>query len=259
MNYINKLETPDTSRPILLCEEDDYQIYWLGLNQESAFRVNVYLIKSGEEAVIVDPGNRNFFEPIKQEVENILGDLNKVIGAVFCHQDPDVAASVVDWLEILPDMQVITSPRTNVLLPFYGIKGEYQFFDITKENFVFTNQKELEFIESPFLHFPGAFSTYCPKSKFLFSGDIFAALDIEWSLIVEDFNEHKMAMDLFSKDYFASNIATKGYALKLEDYDISAILPQHGSIIPQKFVKDSIDYLKDLQCGLDLIYPYLKD
>ena len=259
MNYINKLEMPDTTKPILLFEEDDYQIYWLGLNQESAFRVNVYLIKSGDEAVIVDPGNRNFFEPIKKEVEDILGGVEKVVGAIFCHQDPDVAASIIDWLEIRPDMKVITTPRTNVLLPFYGIKEEYDFFDVTKEPFVFKNKKYIEFIEAPFLHFPGAFTTYCPTSKFLFSGDIFAALDIEWSLIVEDFETHKMAMDLFSKDYFASNIATRGFAMKIENKDIEAVLPQHGSILPQKFVKDSIEYLKELQCGLDLIYPYLKD
>jgi len=259
MNYINELEMPDTTKPILLFSEEDYQIYWLGLNQDSAFRVNVYLVKSGEEAVIIDPGNRNFFEPIKQEVKAIVGDLDKVVGAVFCHQDPDVSASIVDWLEIRPDMKVITSPRTNVLLPFYGIKGEYDFFDITKNNFVFSNGRVLEFIESPFLHFPGAFTTYCHSSKFLFSGDIFAALDIEWSLIVEDFETHKMAMDLFSKDYFASNIATRGFAMKVEKYDIEAVLPQHGSILPKIFVSQAIDYLKNLQCGLDLIYPYLKD
>ena len=259
MNYIEKLEMPDTTKPILLFEEGDYKIYWLGLNEESAFRVNVYLVVSGEEAVIIDPGNRNFFEPIKKEVEIILGDINRVVGAVFCHQDPDVAASVVDWLEILPEMQIITTPRTNVLLPFYGIKGKYNFFDVTKEGFLFKNGRFLEFVEAPFLHFPGAFTTYCPTSQFLFSGDIFAALDIEWSLIVEEFETHKMAMDLFSKDYFASNIATKGFAMKIENLEIDAILPQHGSILPKKFVADAISYLKELQCGLDLIYPYLKD
>jgi len=259
MNKIEELKNPDITKPILLFKEDDYEIYWLGLNQDSAFRVNVYLIKSGDEAVIVDPGNRNFFEPIKNEVINILGTTDKVIGAIFCHQDPDVSASIVDWLDIRPDMKVITSPRTNVLLPFYGTKGEYDFFDITKNDFIFSNGKSLSFIPAPFLHFPGAFTTYCNTSKFLFTGDIFAALDIEWSLIVEDFETHKMAMDLFSKDYFASNIATRGYAMKIENLDIEAVLPQHGSILPKKFVKDGIEYLRDLQCGLDLIYPYLKD
>jgi len=257
-NYIPELVDVDTSKSILLFEDGNYQIYWLGLNEESAFRVNVYLIKSGDEALLVDPGNRHFFNFIKKEVEEIMEDTSKVVGAIFHHQDPDVSASIVDWLEIVPDMKVMTTPRTNVLLPFYGTP-KYKFYDVTQEDFVFSNGNILSFIESPFLHFPGAFTTYCNTSQFLFTSDIFAALDIEWSLVVEDFDTHKMAMDLFSKDYFACNIATKGYAMKIEDMDIKAILPQHGSIIPKEFVEASIKYLKELQCGVDLIYPYLKD
>jgi flavorubredoxin len=257
MDKIENLKNADTSKPILLFKEDSHKIYWLGLQEESAFRVNVYLIVSGDEAIIVDPGNKAFFPFIKQEIDSICGS-DKVVGMIFCHQDPDVAASITDWLELNPDIKVMTTPRTNVLLPFYG-KSEYQFFDVTEKEFVFKTGKKLRFIESPFLHFPGAFTTYDETSKFLFSGDIFAALNIEWSLVVEDFTTHQMAMDLFSKDYFASNIATKGYARKIETMDIEAILPQHGSIIPKKFVKDSIEYLKNLKCGLDLIYPYLDD
>ena len=68
-----------------------------------------------------------------------------------------------------------------------------------------------------------------------------------------------MAMDLFSKDYFACNIATRGYAMEIENLDIEAVLPQHGSILHKKFVPNAIDYLKNLECGLDIIYPYLKD
>jgi len=256
MNYIEKLKDPDISKAILLFKKDDHEIYWLGLNEKSAFRVNVYLVKSGDEAVIVDPGNRNFFEPIKKEVEDIVG-VDKLSGAIFCHQDPDVAGAIVEWLDVNTSLKIMTTPRTNVLLPFYGTKTEYDFFDVTQDSFVFKNGKKLSFVESPFLHFPGAFTTYDETSKFLFSGDIFAALDIEWNLIVEDFESHKMAMDLFSKDYLASNIATKGFAMKIEDKEIESILPQHGSIIPRKFVKDAIKYLKELKCGTDLVYPYL--
>jgi len=255
-NRINELKDVDTSKQVLLYQDEKHEIYWLGLNENSAFRVNVYLIKSGDEAIIIDPGNVNFFEPIKKEIDNICG-ADKVVGMILCHQDPDVAASMDNWLDFNSEILVMTTPRTNVLLPFYG-KSNYKFFDVTQNEFEFKTGKKLKFIEAPFLHFPGAFTTYDETSKFLFTGDIFAALNIEWNLIVKDFETHKMAMDLFSKDYFASNIATKGYAMKIENLDIEAILPQHGSIIPKQFVKDAINYLKELKCGLDLIYPYLK-
>ncbi len=50
----------DLEHVTCLYEEDDYQVFWLGIDNETAFRCNVYLIKSGNEALIVDPGSRGF-------------------------------------------------------------------------------------------------------------------------------------------------------------------------------------------------------
>jgi flavorubredoxin len=55
----------------------------------------------------------------------------------------------------------------------------------------------------------------------------------------------------------SSSVATKGFVKKLTDYDIRGILPQHGAIISQKDVQAALDYLNELRCGLDLIYPDL--
>jgi len=163
----------------------------------------------------------------------------------------------VDWIEINQDIMIISSPRTNILLPHYGISN-YNFFDISESLYWrFQSGRKLEFIEAPFLHFAGAFTTLDLTSSFLFSGDIWAALDTEWSLIVKDFQYHTTLMDLFHIDYMASNKAALGYAQRLENKTISAILPQHGSIIDEDNVQNAIEYLIDLQCGLDLIYPSL--
>ena len=52
-------------------------------------------------------------------------------------------------------------------------------------------------------------------------------------------------------------IATRGFVRRLETHDIAAILPQHGSVIGQNFVKDALDYLQELECGTDVLYPDL--
>ena len=135
-----------------LFEECDHSIYWLGTMEETAFRCNSYLIKDGREALIVDPGSRHSSEQLQQRVAQILPP-EQVTGLILCHQDPDVAASMVDWLEINPRIRIITSPRTNVLLPHYG-RSDYDFYDIV-ENPVLSlpSGASLEFIEAPFLHF----------------------------------------------------------------------------------------------------------
>ena len=246
----------DTSEPILLSEIGEHQVFWIGIDEDTAFRCNVYLIKDKDEYIIVDPGSRNYHKQVRKRVEQIV-DVGQITALILCHQDPDVSASVVDWLEINKNIKIITSPRTNILLPHYGI-SEYDFFDITiNKYFEFKSGNKLEFIEAPFLHFAGAFTTLDLTVSFLFSGDIWAALDTEWSLVVKDFEYHTTLMDLFHIDYMASNKAALGYTKKLEDKKILAILPQHGSIINEENVENAIEYLVDLQCGLDLIYPSL--
>lgn len=236
-----------------LYKNGENEVYWLGIDNETAFRCNVYLIKSGNEAIIVDPGSRVFFEEVKRRALEIVS-LEEIKGIILCHQDPDVAASMIDWLDLKSDIKIISSDRTNVLLPHYG-KDDYDFYSINSTlKYEFSNGRVINYIESPFLHFPGAFATYDTESKFLFSGDVWAALDIEWELVVSDFQEHINNMNLFHVDYMSSNKAAKGFARKLKDIQISAILPQHGSIIDENNVENAINYLDELKCGTDIIY-----
>ncbi|ATX81876.1 Metallo-beta-lactamase superfamily protein [Mariprofundus ferrinatatus] len=246
----------DMMKPTLLYQQDGHSIYWLGITDDTAFRCNAYLIVDGEEAIIVDPGSRSYFEQIKSRVQQIMNP-ESVSGMILCHQDPDVAASMVDWLALNPKAKVFTSPRTMVLLPHYG-EMEFTAFDIEENpRYQLSSGMALRFITAPFLHSPAAFVTYSESARFLFSGDIWAALTTDWNLVTQDFEKHALNMDLFHIDYMASNIAAKGFVNKIADLPIDAILPQHGSIIAGEHVPAALDYLRTLRCGTDIAYPEL--
>ncbi len=262
MNLLSKYKTQEisTNHPILLFEENNHKIYWLGIDEDTAFRCNVYMICDDEEYIIIDPGNRSYFEVVKEKVAQIT-DPRNVSSLILCHQDPDVCASFVDWLDFNNKITIISSARTNVLLPHYG-KSDYNFYDITiNKTLTFKSGKILEFIEAPFLHFAGAFTTLDKTANFLFSGDIWAALDIDWKLVVneDDFMIHETYMDLFHIDYMASNIAARGFVNRLSGKIINAILPQHGSLINTPNIANALNYLKNLQCGTDIIYSDLEN
>jgi flavorubredoxin len=246
----------DLDSPSPLYASDSHAVYWLGITEETPFRCNAYLIRDGAQAIIVDPGNRAFFDQVRGRVAQIL-DPTAVTGMVLCHQDPDVAASMIDWLDLNPAMRVFASPRTHVLLPHYG-RAEYHGYDVTDEpRLELPSGACLRFVEAPFLHFPGAVATYDSASGFLFSGDIWAALDVNWKLTVESFEDHVPMMDLFHMDYMASNIAARGFVERLRDIHIEAILPQHGSIITKPHVRSALEYLRNLRCGTDIVYANL--
>lgn len=240
--------------PTLLYQYNGHAVYWLGITEATVFRCNVYLIIDGTEAILIDPGSRNYFEQVKNRVAQIIKP-EQVTGMILCHQDPDVAASMIDWLQIAPQCTVFTSPRAQVLLPHFGAQ-DYSWQDIESEpTYQFASGRTLRFITAPFLHSPAAFTTYDETASFLFPGDIWAALMTSWKLTVNDFTEHRALLDIFHMDYMASNIATRGFIEKIDTLSIDAILPQHGSVIPSQWVPDALEYLRTLQCGTDILYP----
>jgi len=244
----------EPDRPTLLYQNAEHSVYWVGITHITAFRCNVYLIIDGDQAILVDPGSRAFFTQVRDRVARIV-DPKRITALILCHQDPDVAASMVDWLLVNPNLDVYSSPRAHVLLPHYG-SADYSACDTEgAPRLALPSGAALVFVPAPFMHFPGAFATFDQASGYLFSGDVWAALDIDWTLVVDDFAAHRARMKLFHMDYMASRVATQGFVRSLADLDINAILPQHGSIIGPQHVSAALDYLAGLECGLDLIYP----
>jgi flavorubredoxin len=262
---MNTITASDLSRvtmnlelPTILHATNGHNIFWLGTTNETAFRCNTYLIMDQHEAILVDPGGKQCFLQVMERVAQIMPP-EKISGMMLCHQDPDVAASMTDWLNINPSMRVFTTPRTQVLLPYYG-HSDYQFYDVSEKSVhVLPSGASLKFVEAPFLHSPGAFVTYDTLACFLFSGDIWAAMDLDWSLIVNSFEEHIPKMNLFNLDYMASNLAARGFVRRIENLAIDAILPQHGSILGPQHVAAALDYLRNLRCGADIIYADLEN
>lgn len=243
----------DTPPPVALFDDGTHAVYWLGIPDETAFRCNVYLIREGDVALVVDPGNRRYFEYVRARVAEIVEPAT-VGGMILCHQDPDVAASMTDWLALNPRMVVYATARARVLLNHYG-RSDFEFRDVEREPEIeLPAGGRLRFVPAPFLHFAGAIATYDARARFLFSGDVWAALDLDWTLVVNDFEAHVPKLDLFHVDYMASNVAARGFVGRLEGLPIDAILPQHGSVIGPQHVGAALDYLRELRCGTDIIY-----
>ncbi len=245
---------PEANSPRILFDNGSHQVWWLGAPTSSAFRCNTYLVVDNGQTAIIDPGGKETFDIILARVREVM-DPRAVGVMVLSHQDPDVAGCMHQWLRLNPEILVAASPRTNVLLPFY-CHGEYNRHDTEAQPLMgLGTGGGLRFIPAPFLHFPGAVATLDEVSGYLFSGDVWASLDVDSRLIARDFSVLRPQMDLFNKDYMAGRRATRGFVESLLDHDVEAILPQHGALIPQALVPAAFSYLETLECGLDIIYP----
>lgn len=224
--------------------------YWVGVyNKKEGLHCNPYLIVDGDEAILIDPGSVLDYEHVLENVTKII-PLEKISYIVLNHQDPDLCSAVPLFEKAGFVGQIATYWRTAVLLKFYGITSKYYLVNENDFELSFKSGRKLQFLQTPYLHFPGSITTYDAQTKILYSSDLFGGFTYNWDLWAnEDYLE---AMKLFHENYMPSNDILRPVMEMFLGMDISMIAPQHGSII-NKDIKTYIKTLRDLECGAFLI------
>lgn len=221
-------------------------IYWVGAaNQKESLQCNPYLLIEGDEAVLFDPGSILDFEYVYENVTRLI-PLEKIKYIVLHHQDPDFCGSVPLFEQMGGNFKIVTHWRAAMLIKYYGVHSEYYIINENKLQLKLKTGRTLHFISTPYLHFPGAITTYDPVSKVLFSSDLFGAISNEKTLYAQE--NYLEKMKAFHEHYMPSNDILRPVMEIFLGMDISMIAPQHGSIISVD-VKKYIRALRDLDCG----------
>ncbi len=219
-------------------------------------QANVHMIIDNNEAMILDPGGHKVFKHLLTEVGTLVG-VNNLKYIFLSHQDPDIVAAINGWLMTTKAI-AITPILWLRFIPHFGvdkfvvdrIKGIKDTGGIVR-----LGETDLYIIPAHFLHSPGNFQVYDPKSKILYSGDLGASLGQDY-IYVEDFKEHIKYMEAFHRRYIPCNRAFKLWLQVVRDLDIETIAPQHGAIMRGKhIVNQFLDWLEDLEAGLDIMDP----
>lgn len=230
-------------------------IYWVGgCAQDGGLHCNPYLIIDGDEAILIDPGSVLDFEDVFENVCGLI-PLEKIKYVILHHQDPDFCASVPLFEKAGGKFKIVTHWRTQTLVKYYGIRSEYYIINENDFKLTLASGRTFGFVLTPYLHFPGAFTTYDYQTKILFSSDLFGAFSYEWSLYAKD--DYLEKMKTFHEHYMPSNSILRPVMEVFLGMNIVMIAPQHGSIIKEN-MGSYIKALRDLECGT-LLNPIKRD
>jgi len=107
-----------------------------------------------------------------------------------------------------------------------------------------------------FMHAEGNFQFYDPIARILFSGDLGTSLVSHEKADepITDFASHVPYMIGFHKRYIVTGKVCRYWANMVRQLDIEQVVPQHGCrFVGKKAVKDFIDWVEQLECGIDLM------
>lgn len=212
---------------------------------------NEYLVSSGNEALLTDPGGQEIFPAVFSAIASAANP--EAITTIFAsHQDPDVISSLSLWLAYKPSLRCYVSWLWCSFIPHFG-GDETTLVPVPDEGMPLTvGSVGLELIPAHYLHSSGNHHLYDPEARILFSGDVGAALipPEQDSLFVERFDDHIKFAEGFHRRWMGSAEAKRSWCERVSQLKIDMLCPQHGAIYRGRDVERFITWFDSLQVGV---------
>lgn len=219
---------------------------------EKIIDTNQFMIKTHNDAILLDPGGIELFSSMLAAVVHFL-PVDQITHIFASHQDPDVISSLGLWDKTLPHATLHAPWLWEGFLRHYGCES-ITYDPIPDEGMTLKmDGLELQFIPAHYLHSSGNYSVYDPVSKILFTGDIGAGLNgPDDPVFFEDFNKHIPKIKTFHQRWMPSEQAKQKWIKRVRQLDIKMLCPQHGSIYKDDDVDNFIDWFDALEVGIGL-------
>lgn len=208
---------------------------------------NAYLIKTSEGVIIMDGVKLEFQEEFFSKIEQLCS--YDEIKYVICHHlEPDHAGSIPALISRAPNAKVLISPQATAMLKALTNVETVQFETVWTNKSITLGSKTIQFLTTPYLHWPETMSSYLVENKTLFSGDVFGSHYCDKRLFDDFVGDFSYAFQ-----YYYDHIMRpfKSYvlnAVKLYDkLEIEMIATLHGPILrdnPTQYIEKYRDYSK---------------
>lgn len=250
-------------------------IHWLGYSSDNiGLHCNPYLIREGDEAVLIDGGSRDDFSYVMLKILRTGMKPSQITRLIYHHYDPDLCGSLPQLEAIIntKELRIISHMENNVFIHYYSKKTPKLDYRVIGGAYTFQSGRMLEFYGTPFCHSPGSFMTYDTETKTLFSSDIFGSYDANWLLFLELVDSCDQCSGqricpqtgkkcpLYGIDQFHKRIMPSTQALSraldvVERLDVARIAPQHGSILrDKKAIQTVVGFLRRVKhVGIDYL------
>jgi anaerobic nitric oxide reductase flavorubredoxin len=220
-------------------------VYWVGMNDrttdlfegiwpitQEGVSYNSYLIKD-DKKVVIDLAKAFKTDIFFDNISEVM-DLTAVDYVIINHMEPDHTGVLRTLKRMAPKMTILVTPKAKKMLEdFYDIRENIR--EVQNGETLSLGKMELQFVYTPFVHWPETMVTYEITQRILFSCDAFGGYGALRGSIFDDECKDPVFYEEESLRYFV-NIVSKfsGPVLKaidkLKDVPVDIIAPSHGLI-----------------------------
>jgi anaerobic nitric oxide reductase flavorubredoxin len=220
-------------------------VYWTGVNDrttdlfeglwpitQEGVSYNAYLIDD-EKKAIIDLSKALKTDEFFGQIDQVT-DVSKLDYVVVNHMEPDHSGVLTTLRRIAPQVTILGTEKTRAMLEsFYGITEGVQV--VQDGETLSLGQHTLQFVHTPFVHWPETMMTYETGEQVLFSCDAFGSYGALRGAIFDDECTDPAFYEREALRYYVNIVAVFSRPVlkaidKLAGAPVSVIAPSHGLI-----------------------------
>lgn len=216
---------------------------------------NAYLIKGTEKTALLDTVDPSKVDILMAQIGNTPG----IDYVISLHSEQDHSGSIPLILKLHPEATVLASEKARSMLVDLLQINKDRILAIEDGAKISLGGKTLEFIYTPWVHWPETMSVYLHEDKILFSCDFFGS----HYATTELFAAREPIVYEAAKRYYAEimmpfrNVIRKNME-KIRKLEIAMIAPSHGPVYKEpEFILEAYDDWISEKVKNEVVLPYI--
>jgi flavorubredoxin len=218
---------------------------------------NSYLVKGSEKTALIDTVDPSMQEVLLSHLARL--GVDKIDYVVAHHAEQDHSGTLPVIIEKYPAAKIIASPKCRGMLVDLLQVPEEKIITVDDRETVTLGDKTLEFIYTPWVHWPETMVTYLREDRILFSCDFFGAHLATSEMYVSDEGHTSEA----AKRYFAEIMMPFRTSIQknlqaISKYDIDIIAPSHGPLYDRpEFIREAYHHWVNDEPKNSVVLPFV--
>jgi len=188
---------------------------------------NSYLIKGNKKTALIDAVDPTMKEVLIEHLDELkIKSLDYIIAN---HAEQDHSGAIAQMVEKYPQAKVVCTPKCKDMLVDLLMIPEERFQTVADKETISLGDRTLEFIYTPWVHWPETMVSYLKEDKILFSCDFFGSHLATTDLYVTDERRvYEAAKCYFAEIMMPFHAIIEKNLAKVKEYEIDIIAPSHG-------------------------------
>jgi len=188
---------------------------------------NAYLVEGSEKVALLDTVDPSMTGLLMTQLDSV----PHIEYVVAHHAEQDHSGSILRVLEKYADAQVVATPKAKKMLVDLLCLPESRIIPVDDGETLSLGDRTLEFIHTPWVHWPETMVTYLQEDRILFSCDFFGSHLATTDLTVtEEWRVYEAAKRYYAEIMMPFRKIVQKNLDKVEGHAIDLIAPSHGPV-----------------------------